>query len=63
MSQLKFDKNGVFIPQKISYKLKKDERTEEMLEEYIKKKANYQINYDHKGNAIFVKKERGNKGE
>lgn len=57
MSQLKFDRNGAFIPQRINFKIKKDERTEEMLEKYIKKKINFQIDYDGKGNAIFIKKE------
>lgn len=57
MTQLKFDKDGVFIPQKINYKPKRDEETEEMLEKYIKKRTDFQIDYDRKGNAIFIEKE------
>ena len=56
MTQLKFDGNGIFIPQRVNYKLTKDEEKEEMIDKYVKKKTNYQINYDHEGNAIFVKK-------
>lgn len=56
MTQLKFDENGVFIPQRINYKLKKDERTEEIIAKYLQEKSKFQINYDRKGNATFVKK-------
>ena len=61
MNQLKFDRNGVFIPQVIKIKVKRDELEEEIIEEYIKKKTNFQIDYDNKGNPIFVKKEKKNK--
>ena len=63
MTQLKFDENGVFIPQRINYKLKKDERTEEIIEKYLYEKSKFQINYDHEGNAIFVKREKSKKRE
>lgn len=55
---MKFDKNGFLIPQKINYKPKKDEETEEMMEKYIKKKIDFQIDYDNEGNAIFLKKKK-----
>lgn len=63
MGQIKFDKNGVFTPQKINYQLKKDEEKEEMIEKYIKKKTNFQVDYDNKGNPIFKEKERIKKEE
>jgi len=53
----------VLLPQKISYNVQHEEEIEEMLEKYIKKKTNYQINYDQKGNAIFIKKEKSKKRE
>lgn len=56
MVQLKFDRNGVFIPQRINYKLKKDEEKEEMIEKYIKRKTNFQVDYDNEGNPTFNKK-------
>jgi len=63
-TQLKFDAiTGVLLPQKISYNVQHEEEIEEMLEKYIKKKTNYQINYDQKGNAIFIKKEKSKKRE
>ena len=58
MSQLKFNKNGVFIPQIVKINIKRNELDEEMIEKYIKEKINFQVNYDHKGNPIFIKKER-----
>jgi len=58
MGQVKLDKNGVFIPKRVNYKLKKDEEKEEMIEKYLQKNSNFQINYDRKGNAVFIEKER-----
>lgn len=64
MTQLKFDAiTGELLAQKISYNVKHEEGVEEMLEKYIKKKTNYQINYDREGNAIFIKKEKSKKRE
>jgi len=53
-----FDNEGNLMPQKIKYKPKRDEETEEMVDKYIKRKINFQINYDNDGNSIFVKKEK-----
>lgn len=61
MSQLKFDKNGVFIPQIIKFNVKRNELDEEMIEKYIKRKTNFQVDYDNEGNPIFVKKKKNNK--
>lgn len=58
MSQLKFNRNGVFIPQIVKLNIKRDELDEEIFEEYIKKKTDFQINYDNRGNPIFIKKEK-----
>ncbi len=56
MTQLKFNKKGLLIPQKISYKVKHNERDKEFIDKYLNGKTNFQINYDNKGNATFVKK-------
>lgn len=61
MTQLKFDKKGILIPQKIKYNVKHNERDKEFIDKYIKKKTNFQIDYDHKGNPIF--KEKNTKGD
>lgn len=53
---MRFDKNGNLIPQRIKYKPKRDEETKEMIEKYIKKKTDSQIDYDNEGNATFIKK-------
>jgi len=58
MTQLKFDKKGCLIPQKIRYDVKHHERDEAFIDKYIKKKANFQIDYDHKGNPIFKEKNK-----
>jgi len=58
MSQLKFDKNGVFIPQKIKFKIKRSELDEEFIEKYIENNCNFKIKYDNEANPIFVKKNR-----
>ena len=54
---MKFSQNGDLIPQIINYEVKHEEETEEMLDKYLKKKTNFQIDYDKRGNAIFIKKE------
>ena len=61
MAQLKFNKKGVLIPQKISYDVKHDERDKELIDIYLKEKIDFQIDHDNEGNAIFVKKEKNNK--
>lgn len=61
MAQLKFNKKGVLIPQKITYDIKHDERDKELIDRYLKKKTDFQTDYDNEGNAIFVKKEKDNK--
>ncbi|HUS49142.1 MAG TPA: hypothetical protein VMZ91_03200 [Candidatus Paceibacterota bacterium] len=50
-------KTGMLLPQKIKYIVKHEEETEEMLDRYLQKKTNFQIDYDSKGDAIFIKKE------
>lgn len=62
MGQIKFDKNGFFIPQIVKLNIKRNELDEGMFEEYIKKKTEFQINYDHKGNPIFKEKKINRKG-
>ena len=57
MTQLKFDGNGGFIPQRVNYKLTKDEEKEEMIDKYVNNECNFQIEYDNKSNPIFIKKE------
>lgn len=56
MTQLKFDKKGVLIPQKIKFDVKHNERDKEFIDKYLKRKTDFQIDDDNKGNAIFVKK-------
>lgn len=56
MTQLKFDKKGFLIPQKINYDVKHNEKDKELIDKYIKKKTNFRIDYDHKGNPIFKEK-------
>jgi len=58
MSQLKFDKNGVFIPQLVKLNVKRNELDEEMIDEYINKECNFKIEHDSKGKPIFKKKEK-----
>ena len=53
---MKFNKNGNLIPQIVKYEVKHEEETEEILDKYIKKKTDFQIDYDNEGNAIFIKK-------
>lgn len=55
---MRFNKNGDLIPQIVKYKVKHEEATEEMLDEYIKKKTDFQIDYEHEGNARFTEKEK-----
>ena len=33
------------------------------IEKYLQENSDFQINYDQKGNAIFVKREKNNKRE
>lgn len=40
MAQLKFNKKGVLIPQKISYDVKHDERDKEFIDRFVKKEKN-----------------------
>ncbi len=61
MAQLKFNKKGILIPQKISYDVKHNERDKELIDRHLKRKTDFQIDYDNEGNAIFVKKEKNNK--
>lgn len=58
MTQLKFDKKGFLIPQKIRYDVKHKERDKEFIDKFIKKKTNFRIDYDHKGNPIFKEKNK-----
>ncbi|MBA7516655.1 hypothetical protein ES705_08703 [subsurface metagenome] len=39
MGQLKFDKKGVFIPQRIKFSIKHNELDEEMIDNYVKKEC------------------------
>ena len=57
MGQVKFSKNGVFIPQRVNYKLKRDEEKEEMIDKYINNECNFQIEYDNEGEPKVKKKE------
>lgn len=61
MTQLRFNEEGILIPQKINYDVKHDERDKEFIDEYLKERSDFLIDYDNKGNAIFVKKEKNNK--
>jgi len=63
MSQLKFDKNGVFIPKKTNLTIKHDELDEEMINEYINNECSFQIEYDNESNPIFIKKDKNNKND
>ena len=56
MGQLKFDRNGVFIPQIVKLNIKCDELDEEMIDKYINKECNFKIEHDSKGNPTFNKK-------
>ncbi len=40
MTQLKFNKKGVLIPQKITYDVKHDERDKEVIDRFVKKEKN-----------------------
>jgi len=40
MSQLKFDKNGLFKPQRVKYVVKHNELDEEFIEKVLQKKNN-----------------------
>lgn len=61
MTQLKFNKKGCLIPQKIRYDVKHNERDKAFIDRYLKKKTNFQIDYNNEGNATFVKKEKNSK--
>lgn len=52
---MKFSENGFLITQKVSYSIKHDEMDEELIDKCLQKKTNFQIDYDHEGNAIFLK--------
>lgn len=54
---MNFDDNGNILPKRIKFKIKHDEITEEIIDEYIKNKFNFQVVYDGKANPIFIKKE------
>jgi len=63
MTQLRFDEEGVLIPQKINYDIKHNERDREFIDEYIKKKTDFRIDYDHEGDPIFKEKNKIKKGD
>lgn len=58
MSQLKFDKNGLFIPQKAKYIIKHNELDEEFIEKYINNECNFKVSYDNKADPVFIKKNK-----
>ena len=52
MAQLKFDKKGFLIPQKINYDVKHSERDKE----FIDNECNFEIKYNKKGDFKFIEK-------
>ena len=56
MSQLRFNKNGLFIPQKTKYLIKHNELDKEFIEKYINDECNFKVSYDNEANPIFIKK-------
>ncbi|HUS48633.1 MAG TPA: hypothetical protein VMZ91_00570 [Candidatus Paceibacterota bacterium] len=42
MTQLKFDKKGSLIPQKIRYDIKHDERDKEFIDKHMKDESKFQ---------------------
>ena len=54
MTQLKFDKKGILIPQKINYDVKHDERDKE----FIDNECNFEIKYNKKGDFKFIEKNK-----
>ena len=56
MAQLKFNKKGLLIPQKINYKVKHNERDKEFIDKYIESECNFKIKYDKKGDFKFIEK-------
>ena len=54
---MKFDKTGKLISQKINYKVRHDEQTEELIDNYINDKCIFQIKFSKSGDCIFNKKE------
>lgn len=58
MGQLKFDRNGVFIPQKMKFIIKHDILDEEMINEYVNNECNLQIEYNKRGAPYFIKKKK-----
>jgi len=58
MAQLKFNKEGKLIPQKISYDVKHNERDKEFIDEYVKDECNFEIKYNNKGDFKFIKKNK-----
>ena len=60
MTKLKFDKRGFLLPQKIEYKVRHDEQTEEFIDKYIENDCNFQIEFDKKGDCKFEKRKKDN---
>ena len=61
MAQLRFDKNGVLIPQKIRYDVKHDERDKEIIDGFIKDKCNFKIKHNSEGDPEFNEKNKKEK--
>ncbi len=53
---MKFNKNGALVPQKVKYKIKHEEETEDLINNYININCNFQIVFDKKGDPVFRKK-------
>lgn len=56
MTQLKFDKKGFLIPQRINYDIKHNERDKELINKYIENECNFKTEYNNKGEPKFVEK-------
>lgn len=61
MSQLRFNKEGVLIPQKIRYDIKLDERDKELIDEFIKDECNFKIKHNSEGDPEFNEKNKEEK--
>ena len=58
MKNIKFDSNGNITSQKVNYKIRHEEETEDLIEKYITNKCNFDIKFDEKGDVTFKEKEK-----
>lgn len=56
MAQLRFNKEGFLVPQRVSYDIKHNEKYIELIDKYIRDECDFRVKYNDKGEPRFIKK-------